>query len=458
MKKFILGALMIFTIVSGYSQERGLHLTLGGGLGLQSFNYDMGEDGRVGSKLGYSFGIGAQYYFTRYVGIGVGLNLSRYKTTSTYDSAMFVYKELIDDYDGREYESRIRLRNWKENQTTYFLDIPVMFLWQKKFDRREQFGMYFGAGLKFQIPIESTYKVRSGILKATAYFEDFEVDFGNIDLPEQGLGTNNTLRPSGNNNLRLGMGLAGELGFLITFSPRVDLMLGVSADYGLLNIKKKTNNTLASPIEDAQLAATYAGENVAYKGILNTRDIGKIHPYTVRGNIGIKIKIGKLKDRKEEEEEEGRVIRCCPDTIIVTPIIEMPQIIFPEIYGMPPAIAAPVPAEDMDIILSPIYFDLDKYVLTDESKDILNRKAALLKKYPQVDVAIFGHTCDIASEPYNDKLGLNRANAARSYLIKKGIKSSRITIISEGLHNPDVPNFDEAFRRLNRKAEFILAE
>ena len=459
MKRLVFVVLMLFAVTLGYSQEKGFHLTLGGGLGLQSFDYDIGEDGNVGSKMGYSAGLGLQYYFTQNMGVGVGLGFSRYNTSSTFDETMFSYSGLTDDYDGLEYTSNIRLRNWRENQTTYFLDIPVMFMWQQKFDKKETFGIYFGAGLKFQVPIESTYQVKKGVLNLSAYFPEYGIDFGEeINIDSKGLG-NSAVRPSGDNNLKLGMSLAGEFGFLIALSPRVDLMLGVSADYGLLNIKKKSDDVLATPIQGAT-----TGDRINYNGVLNSKEIESIHPFSVKGNVGIKIKLGKMRDRKLEEEEAEveaaeRRGRWGRDTIIINPIIEIPPIVLPEIYTQGiPAAAVPVTAIDMDTILGPIYFDLNQYTLTDESKHILDRKATLLKKYPHVDLLILGNTCDLGSGKLNDDLGFNRANAAKFYLIRRGIKASRITVISEGMHHPDAPNTDEPHRRLNRRADFILAE
>jgi len=63
----------------------------------------------------------------------------------------------------------------------------------------------------------------------------------------------------------------------------------------------------------------------------------------------------------------------------------------------------------------------------------------------------------LASEPYNDKLSQNRADAARFYLIKKGIHPSRIISLAEGKKNPEHPNNSEENRRLNRRVDFFTA-
>lgn len=472
MKKLIFGILMLFGITLGFSQEKGFHLTLGGGLGLQSFDYDIGEDGSRGSKIGYGAEIGARYYFTRNIGVGVGLGFSRYSTSSKYDNALFEYNGLVDSYDGRSYDSRITLMNWKESQITYFLDIPVMFLWQKKFDKKEAFGMYFGAGLKFQIPIESTYKVKRGSLNLSAYFPDFNINFGDeIDIKEKGLGDDDKLRPSGDNDLKLGMSLAGELGFLVTLSPRIDLMLGISADYGLLNIKKKTDNKLASPVEDYTLENVAPGENIDYRGVLNTSEIGSIHPFSVKGNVGLKIKLGKLRDKELEQEEAAQVLEKQDPQLdaIEESLKKLVELMENQekrgrdttIVVVNPGVEQPIRKSyadedlgDQRVVNEQVFFDLNSAELRVASKITLDKKVSQMNRYPDLRIRVIGNTCDLGSERINMPLGLRRAESVKRYMIEKGINGNRIMITTSSDFAPLIPNTSEENRALNRRVDF----
>ncbi|HRC90074.1 MAG TPA: OmpA family protein [Bacteroidales bacterium] len=70
-----------------------------------------------------------------------------------------------------------------------------------------------------------------------------------------------------------------------------------------------------------------------------------------------------------------------------------------------------------------IFFDFDKTEIK-EDPSIDARVAELktwLEKYPSAVLAITGHTDFIGTPEYNYKLGLERANAVRKYLEKKGI-------------------------------------
>jgi outer membrane protein OmpA-like peptidoglycan-associated protein len=105
-----------------------------------------------------------------------------------------------------------------------------------------------------------------------------------------------------------------------------------------------------------------------------------------------------------------------------------------------------------------LYFDLAKFDLRDESIERLDRKVAQMKKYPNMTVVLVGHTCDLGSNILNNELSYNRSLTARNYMIRKGIRASRIDIVSMGKHHPDYPNNSEANRELNRRVDFIMAE
>jgi len=81
-----------------------------------------------------------------------------------------------------------------------------------------------------------------------------------------------------------------------------------------------------------------------------------------------------------------------------------------------------------------------------------------MKKYPAMTVALVGHTCDLGSNVLNDELSQNRCISARNYMIRKGIRASRIDIVPMGKHHPDYPNNSEANRELNRRVDFMTVE
>ena len=61
--------------------------------------------------------------------------------------------------------------------------------------------------------------------------------------------------------------------------------------------------------------------------------------------------------------------------------------------------------------VKPIFFAYDKALITEESKGILQKNAAVLKRYPEAKVIIEGHCDERGTEAYNLALGDRRASA-----------------------------------------------
>jgi len=131
-----------------------------------------------------------------------------------------------------------------------------------------------------------------------------------------------------------------------------------------------------------------------------------------------------------------------------------------KVVETPPPPPPPVEEEEEEVkeevperpplVLETIHFDFDKYDIRPGDAEILKKNAEILKLYPEVNVIIEGHTCDIGTEEYNMGLGERRAKAARDYLIKLGIDPNRLSIISYG----ETRLIDPKNKPINRRAEF----
>lgn len=105
--------------------------------------------------------------------------------------------------------------------------------------------------------------------------------------------------------------------------------------------------------------------------------------------------------------------------------------------------------------LPSIFFDVDQAALKPTSLERLNTVARVLIKNPKLKISIVGN-CDVdASEQYNDKLGLRRAEAARDHLVKVyGIDASRLTVTSLGKKE----QLAKKVKRMNRRVDFEVAK
>jgi peptidoglycan-associated lipoprotein len=99
-----------------------------------------------------------------------------------------------------------------------------------------------------------------------------------------------------------------------------------------------------------------------------------------------------------------------------------------------------------------VFYAFDKSALDGDSKSTLDRQSAWLGKYAQVNVQIAGNCDDRGTEEYNIALGQRRANAARDYLVAKGVASARITTISYGKDRPTALGDNEDAWKQNRNA------
>lgn len=101
-----------------------------------------------------------------------------------------------------------------------------------------------------------------------------------------------------------------------------------------------------------------------------------------------------------------------------------------------------------------VYFDFGKSNLKPESFAILDRLAKLLKSDPKLKIEITGHTDNIGSDQFNQKLSIKRAEAVKAYLISKGCSSEQIITSGKGKSEPVNNNSNHNERSLNRRVEF----
>ncbi|MEO1432083.1 MAG: OmpA family protein [Cyanobacteria bacterium J06632_19] len=159
-----------------------------------------------------------------------------------------------------------------------------------------------------------------------------------------------------------------------------------------------------------------------------------------------------------------------PPNVNVTPRIEPvnpPECVSKPPIQPPPVIETPPPLTPDETPPRPIkievprniHFALDKSFISDESAQILDKVAEVLKQYSFIVIELQGHTDPRASNAYNQALGKRRALSTRNYLLRKGIAPERMTIRSFGETQLKVPgSTDIVDYARDRRTEIIFKD
>lgn len=102
-----------------------------------------------------------------------------------------------------------------------------------------------------------------------------------------------------------------------------------------------------------------------------------------------------------------------------------------------------------------IYFDLDKYDVKDEYKDLVAAHAKYLVDHKGFKVLLQGNTDERGSREYNLALGQKRAEAVKRSLTLLGVKEDQVESVSLGEEKPKNAGHDEAAWAENRRADIL---
>ena len=119
--------------------------------------------------------------------------------------------------------------------------------------------------------------------------------------------------------------------------------------------------------------------------------------------------------------------------------------------------AAALRAQVQSTLTTPVRFEFDRSVLTDEALQLLDAKVAALQANPAIRVRIEGNADDSGSDEYNMALSQRRAAIAHRYFTERGVDASRLQMVSNGEEKPTcTANREEPCRAQNRRDEFVV--
>ncbi|MEE9373652.1 MAG: thrombospondin type 3 repeat-containing protein [Saprospiraceae bacterium] len=112
--------------------------------------------------------------------------------------------------------------------------------------------------------------------------------------------------------------------------------------------------------------------------------------------------------------------------------------------------------EFLEIAMRSIQFESSKAELKVESYRILRQIAEIMRRYPDYNLSISGHTDNVGNSANNQILSENRAKACYQFLSNANINIARMNYAGYGESQPVSDNKTVSGRTLNRRVEFSL--
>ena len=121
---------------------------------------------------------------------------------------------------------------------------------------------------------------------------------------------------------------------------------------------------------------------------------------------------------------------------------------------------APVPPPEKQVfdekVRLNIEFDFDKADIRPRYHDELKKVGDFMNKYPDVNMALEGHTDSIGTDEYNQRLSQRRVNSVKNYIVEKfNIDGKRIQATGYGESKPIADNSTDEGRQKNRRVEAV---
>ena len=119
-----------------------------------------------------------------------------------------------------------------------------------------------------------------------------------------------------------------------------------------------------------------------------------------------------------------------------------------------------LPYSFKDVRKRTVYFGYDKYQLSTEQQERLNKLIEYVKLDEEVKkIDITGYSDSVGFARYNKILAQRRANAVKKYLLAQGLPANKLTVRAEGEKgDKKFNNRTEAGRRKNRRVEVTLVK
>lgn len=395
----------------------GHHLQGWIGAGYGSMGYSLGKAGKETGMPAGKVQLNYAWYFTENWGLAAGVGFSNYCSTGSLNTSK--QWDGQTDSDGERYNHIVRTRNWREQQSLYMVDVPVMI--QMQYPVAPQLRIYAGAGVKIGLPVAADWKLRSGAIQHQGAYPQWGMTMEGTDKHDFYTEKAASFGKD-RHSLSLRMPAASvmaEVGIARPLTPELDLMVAVFADYSCNSIRKSnkaTDGDMGWQRHDQSGELAYRNHTFMseYKGMVMSEYVSAVHPWAV----GIKIGVSWHRQPKPKPvpPQFENVMRC--DTSF-----RLDERVEKEAKPRPVAVQQIVRLMEKSVI----WFDLDSTDPKLEPADVLVKIADILKQNPDQKILVYGHASKEGNEQHNQRLSDRRAQVIAEQLIALGVQPEQIT-------------------------------
>jgi len=101
-------------------------------------------------------------------------------------------------------------------------------------------------------------------------------------------------------------------------------------------------------------------------------------------------------------------------------------------------------------------FDTDSSNIKSGFNSTMDKLADVVVRYNKTTLTVVGHTDNVGSNDYNQKLSERRAHSVAEYLESKHVNGMRLALAGKGETQPLASNSNEAGRQQNRRVEIYV--
>ena len=415
-----------------------LQFYLGGAYSSMGYKLQDGSNlGHIGGEISVRYA----YFFTPEWGLGIGVDFATYGSRGRLNTTLQWDGQA--DTDGENYNHRAVTHDWKEDQRTYMLSIPLTAQYQHRFN--EKVGIFAALGGFVGLPLISNYRLVSGAVEHRGEYPQWGLELyglNNHDFYVEQIGEAFTKESHPLALKKIAAGVKADLGVIIPMNEKIDLFAGVygSVVCNDLQTEQHALGWQQARYDDYRKHAFMP----AYQGLANSTYTNAIRPW----EAGIKIGIHFRPAKKAPKPVMGSGCLIVLDTTYYTKQHADTMVL---------ATVDTIVSLKKTLEKSVIWFNVNDYRHPRlEPADVIEQVAQILRANPSQRVYINGHASEEGNKHTNQILSNRRAETIAAMLKALGVPAKQLVVHG---YSADIQyqgtSTTRTQRELNRRVEII---